>query len=546
MHYIESTFNLPIASLSIAIAVLAAYIAIEFYCMAGRIKTRHQTWLFFSAFSLGLGLWSMHAISMFSYEVPLEIHYEVILTLLSLLLVIVSCYIALRIIHFKHTIFYLTLGGVIMGAGISSMHYMAIDAIHIHAVIQQKAVQIMVSIGYSISASLLALWLLINIRTSRFTESTRLKLGIAAILGISVSSIHYSGVSAMKLSYSTSSVNHTEHMMMTDSYFLTATALLALTFLILPLILAIQSRKKEISLSAQTVSLKASEERLRVLIEGVPDAFFVHNLSGKILDVNRAACVSLGYTREELLTLDVFSIEIKENKHLLINTIWPNLVDGQHQTIHGLHQRKDGSRFPVEVNITKISDENEQIILALARDVTELEELKAHLHELAMTDELTNIYNRRAFMEYTNKEFSKSERNGSSLSTLIIDLDRFKAVNDTYGHQAGDMVLQQFTTATQTILRNGDLFGRLGGEEFGLLLPATSIEEANILAERIRKHVSNTRIQLKEKSLNITVSIGVACLHPGMSLNDLFHNADMALYQAKQSGRDRVVNYQQQ
>ncbi|MDH5183497.1 MAG: diguanylate cyclase [Gammaproteobacteria bacterium] len=547
MQYIENTYNIPLVSLSIAISILAAYIAIEFSGTAWRVNnhTHKKRWLSLSALSFGLGIWSMHTIGMFAYKLPIEVYYEVGLTLLSFLIAISSCYVSFYVTDIKHTKIYVSIGSLIMGLGITSMHYLGLEAMHIHATMHHDPVQVLIATTIAIVSSWFALWLLVTMRTGKATETTFRKLAIASILGIAVSGMHYSGMAKMTLTYSASSINHTEHMMMSNAFLLTATALMALTLLILPLVLVVQSRKKEILLSAETITLRANEERLRILIEGAPDAFYVHDLNGKILDVNKAACDSLGYSRDELLHLSVFTIEVGLDENRLTNEIWPQLKSGSHHTLHGRHLRKDGSQFPVEVNITCITDKNDTLILALARDTTELEQLKSHLHTLAMTDELTNIYNRRAFMECSDQEFSRCARVGSILSTLLIDLDYFKSVNDTYGHQAGDLVLQKFSRLVKSVLRNGDLFGRVGGEEFSVLLPNTNEDAALILAERILEKIENTPIKVKDNSINITVSIGVATLTNTMTINDLFHNADTALYQAKKTGRNKFVAYRQ-
>ena len=172
----------------------------------------------------------------------------------------------------------------------------------------------------------------------------------------------------------------------------------------------------------------------------------------------------------------------------------------------------------------------------------ELNALKINFEKLSQMDSLTGIYNRRTFMENAAIQLERSERLKSGASILIMDLDRFKQVNDTYGHLVGDKVLQGFASIVRKTLRPYDIFGRYGGEEFIAL--AADIDETNAknLAERIRLAVSQTPIQLDESNkLSITVSIGVTEVKSSAALDNAIDCADHALYEAKESGRNRVV-----
>lgn len=160
---------------------------------------------------------------------------------------------------------------------------------------------------------------------------------------------------------------------------------------------------------------------------------------------------------------------------------------------------------------------------------------------LAITDPLTGVFNRRTFIELAERELARSRRDATSLSLMILDLDHFKQVNDTYGHLVGDEVLVAFTGLIKDRARRGDLVVRYGGEEFCVLLPATSLPAAVALAERIRAATAATA--LTARPLKITVSVGVTAYGgaPGVTLGTLLERADEALYRAKHEGRNRVV-----
>ncbi len=165
------------------------------------------------------------------------------------------------------------------------------------------------------------------------------------------------------------------------------------------------------------------------------------------------------------------------------------------------------------------------------------ERLHFELGQLASKDSLTNAYTRRALFELGESEIARCKRQGTALAALMLDLDHFKRVNDTHGHQVGDQVLINFVQRVQSVLRRPAILGRYGGEEFLVLLPDTSRDEALLAAERIRQASSN------QTGLPFcTVSVGVACLKDPLtdSLSALIGRADAALYRAKEMGRNRV------
>jgi diguanylate cyclase (GGDEF)-like protein len=167
--------------------------------------------------------------------------------------------------------------------------------------------------------------------------------------------------------------------------------------------------------------------------------------------------------------------------------------------------------------------------------------LMAEVHRLATTDEGTGIFNRRHFFQLAEQEFSRTRRYKHPLSAIIVDVDEFKAFNDHYGHIVGDQVLRQVAQALKNNLREGDILGRYGGEEFSILLPSTEIESARKVAERLCEQVAAAGVRTEKEMLSVTVSIGVAELKPEMSnLLALVEIADQAMYAAKEEGGNRA------
>ncbi|MDX1404211.1 MAG: sensor domain-containing diguanylate cyclase [Woeseiaceae bacterium] len=174
---------------------------------------------------------------------------------------------------------------------------------------------------------------------------------------------------------------------------------------------------------------------------------------------------------------------------------------------------------------------------------------RARLLRSGFTDVLTGWNNRRYLQVRLTEELARARRDGSNLVCLMLDIDHFKAVNDTYGHAAGDTVLRELANRIESQVRASDIAARYGGEEFVVLLPATEIESGKLLAERIRKAIAATAIEIGNgKEITITASIGIASIAPGRDVEDLktageslLARADVALYSAKSSGRDQVA-----
>lgn len=227
-------------------------------------------------------------------------------------------------------------------------------------------------------------------------------------------------------------------------------------------------------------------------------------------------------------------------------------------------RRREGSRYTYVILLTS-RDSRKDLVIGLESGVDDYitkpfdpEELKYRLRigerivaleerilSMARTDYLTGLLNRRAFMERLEGERNRSIRDGKNLSMIMADIDCFKLVNDSYGHQTGDVVLQEFANCLQLACRHYDFVGRYGGEEFVIGLPGTGIEESRHIAERIRKIIEAHQIKLKDQNsfIQITSSFGVASITPNSqaSYDDLIKSADRSLYQAKKNGRNRVA-----
>lgn len=286
--------------------------------------------------------------------------------------------------------------------------------------------------------------------------------------------------------------------------------------------------------------LRRTESNLRALLAAAPVALVGLNGETKeILLANERANALLG-SRERPAHGNSFLNFVwdpKESAAFVAALAEKRPVEGLSLKLRSLL----GKQRWVMLSAEWLEVDSDPIVLVGLTDVTEQKELEQRLVELATHDGLTGLYNRRHFVDLAERELSRAARSHSPVSLCMLDADQFKQMNDEFGHAVGDRALTTLARATRGMLRAQDIFGRLGGEEFGVLLPDTRIEGALAVAERIRRSVEVTQVPTAHSApVWITVSIGVAQHRPGESFETLMRRADHALYRAKDNGRNRV------
>jgi len=248
----------------------------------------------------------------------------------------------------------------------------------------------------------------------------------------------------------------------------------------------------------------------------------------------------VGIAMQDLLGEELFRL----NQAHIYAALW-----GEPQTFERTLKKADGSVGNTLARyIPDKQGDTVQGFFVLISDVTEMKQAQAKLESLinelntqAVTDGLTGLANRRHFWEQSTVELKRTKRHGFELCLVMLDIDKFKTINDGYGHAAGDEVLRRLAKVMKTALRETDVAGRLGGEEFGVLLPQTGETEAQIIAERLRQAVMATEVTFEASTIRFTVSLGLAAAWRNEhSVDDLMKRADMALYRAKETGRNRV------
>jgi len=205
------------------------------------------------------------------------------------------------------------------------------------------------------------------------------------------------------------------------------------------------------------------------------------------------------------------------------------------------------SLFTLLFSILTFSILGYTISLQLSIYEKENKKQKQKLEKLVLIDELTQIFNRRAFFEISNKILKQANREHKKISVLMLDIDFFKKINDTYGHAAGDVVLKSIAQIVQKNIRENDVFARIGGEEFAILLYDVDASRSIIIAYKILESIRKSSIVYKNTPIHITISIGVYCnefpIDENSKIKDFLFKADQALYKAKKTGRNKVVCY---
>ena len=290
--------------------------------------------------------------------------------------------------------------------------------------------------------------------------------------------------------------------------------------------------------------MEARNNLLVAALEAAANGIIITDKNANIKWVNRAFSRLTGYSVEEAIGENPKNIANSGMQDAeFYQALWSDILQGKHWRGELINKRKDGSLYHEELSIAPVKDKSGEIthFIGIKDDISERKALEKQLQKLANTDPLTDLYNRRVFLERLAEESARLARNdGQSTALLMIDLDNFKRVNDTYGHSTGDAVLRQFANIMRETVRTIDIAARLGGEEFAILLPNTTQEEAMCLAERLRKRIADTEFYYEKGVVRMTISTGAALLTADDIEGDaVLNHADAALYEAKDAGRNQ-------
>ncbi|MCP5494451.1 MAG: diguanylate cyclase [Leptospiraceae bacterium] len=291
--------------------------------------------------------------------------------------------------------------------------------------------------------------------------------------------------------------------------------------------------------------LANQNEELRKLhraVEQSPSAIFITNKKGEIEFVNQAFCSITGYEEVEVIGSNPRILKSGKHNTDFYKEIWNILTSGKTWKGELLNKKKNGELFWVSSVISPIFDEEEKIThyLSIKQDITERKKTEEKILYMATHDNLTGLVNRVSFMKKLNEILIQSQKEKSLLAILFMDLDGFKSVNDSLGHDAGDVLLCEVTSRLNSILKSTDLAGRFGGDEFTVFMPNIENQESCIQTTEKIVSAMSKEFTIKEKNIQIGCSIGISFFpKDGETAEELIKKADLAMYQAKKNGKNR-------
>ena len=536
---ISGSYDPVLVGLSVAVAILASFTALN---LAGRLLVADRSarlwWIVASAIALGGGIWSMHFVGMLAFVMPMPASYDVQLTLASLLLPIVVVGAGmLTLSGFGNGLRPLLAAGLLAGLGIVAMHYSGMAAMRMPGVsISYDRGLVAGSVAIAIVAATAAFWL--AFRTKRTWE----RLVAAVVMGFAIAGMHYTGMAAATFTM----VEHVSASLrpgIDPGILAVAVGSASSILLLFGLVTAFFDRKLATLTAREALALMQSEERLRALNRHASDIVAILERRGAFTYEASSAWAILGYRTEDLLGRFLFEFIRSEQIGELRSFLGQLLLEpGAKATAELAARHADGTWRDFEVvGKNLLHDPAIGGLVINMRDISERKRLMAELERLSETDTLTNTFNRRGFLKRAEHEFRRMRRASQPLTIVMLDIDQFKGINDTYGHAAGDLVLAMVADSCRKQIRHVDVLSRFGGEEFILLLTDAPLAGARKIVERLHQALAGSRIPTIKGEVSATASFGLATVDPNScDLETAIRLADEALYEAKNSGRNCI------
>ena len=301
-----------------------------------------------------------------------------------------------------------------------------------------------------------------------------------------------------------------------------------------------------LAIITDVTDLIEAKEKIKILaqaVEQTDELIKITDVDGNIIYVNNSLVANTGYKEIELIGQNPRIFKSGKHTKAFYKKLWDTILAKKVYRNVIINKKKDGTLYYEDLTISPILDEDGNIryFVTTSRDVSSQIELEEKLKLIATTDALTGIYNRYKMNEEIDFEIKKAKRYKKSFALIMFDIDFFKVINDTYGHDVGDRVLEELADVVTHSIRTTDTFARWGGEEFMILTRNGDAKSAIFLAEKIRKKVENF---LFADGIEITISLGISIYDKNKTKETLLKEADKALYQAKRVGRNKTVLFE--
>ncbi|MCH8551316.1 MAG: EAL domain-containing protein [Natronospirillum sp.] len=543
--------------ISILIAIFAAFASFSHVELIrnSRSLLARMSWLTSGGMAMGVGIWTMHFTGMVAFQMPVDITYDLNLTLTSVVPAFVAGLVTLVIIHQPDPGYRrIVTGGVLMGAGIGIMHYTGMGAMVTVADIAYNPWQFALSIATAVLLATFALAVPRILRSVRLDPVT-LKLSMAVLMGLAVSGMHYVAMSATV--FLPSERPPALHGPALDQTLLASVAVFASLIILASSTLATAMRQRmllaELERERSEASSRHLENRFRKIVTRLPGMVYQFRLTPD-------GAMSFPYTSEAIR--QIYGVEpeaVQQDADILTRVIHPEDLEEVMVSIQRSAEtmtpwqheyrvcKPDGEERWLQGNAQPEEDADGSVLWSgFIMDVSERRQSEDIIHQLAFYDTLTGLPNRRLFNDRLEQACAASERDLQPGALIFIDLDDFKSLNDTMGHTVGDKLLREVADRLKSCLRAHDTVARLGGDEFVVIVSDLdpSDQRAALEAEQIAEKllaVMSEPVDLNGTLYQCAGSLGI-CMYKGEndSVEELLRRADVAMYQAKSSGRNEI------
>jgi diguanylate cyclase (GGDEF)-like protein/PAS domain S-box-containing protein len=561
----SGTYDPWLVLLSLIVAIVASFTALE---LAGRVSQRRGkgswAWLLGGSVAMGAGIWSMHFVGMLAFHLPIAVAYDARITMLSLGIAIAASALALTMLRRPVLTWRsMTAGAALKGTGIGAMHYTGMFAMRMSPPIEYQPALFSASIIVAMVASFAALWIALRLRHRDFGAAILAKLASAGVMGLAITGMHYIGMAAARFAPGSIclALDATDGMKSTTlalTIGIATVGILLITLVISALDARfvahaelerrVQERTQELRQSNDELRLEAArrleaERHLRIygeVIRSTGESVIITDPEGKVVEVNPAYQRATGRSREKVIGQNLRLSGSNQQSREFDDKLWRELRSEGYWSGEIMDRRDDGNSFPFWASFNAVRDEQGKPVhyVGVMRDITRLKQNEQQLEKLAFHDSLTGLPNRALFRDRLNLALAGAARQKHLLAVMCLDLDRFKYVNDSLGHAAGDRLLIELSQRIGRCLRGADTLARMGGDEFSVLLPhLASQADALQIAERIIESAGKA-VQLGDQSAYVGASVGISFFPAdGADAQTMQVNADLAMYEAKEAGR---------
>ncbi|MCP5367394.1 MAG: diguanylate cyclase [Hyphomicrobiales bacterium] len=536
---LTGVYDPPLIAVSYAVACVASYAAL---LIGGRIAAAEDRrtailWLGTGAVTLGNGVWAMHFLGMLAFVLPIPVAYDLSTTLASGVPAILAGAVALHVMSRPraHHLHYIT-AGVLLGAGVGAMHFSGMAAMRMHADMRYDPALFGLSIVVAVVLGILAIYVHDLGRLMTRSRAAGLARPLAAALvGLAITGMHYT---AMGATYFLPAPGHPIDHVALDPFWL-STAVAVVTVMIAAAAIGATLFDRRLQEVAQAA--RVTRQRMVEAIESISDGFILFDAGGGLVMCNSVframypalhAILEPGTHYRDVIRAWALQrhpseeAEVEEYVARCLERFEGGQSLGDEQEEERLH---DGRWMYVRQKSVGSGG-----IVGVWTDVTPIKQLQAHFENKALHDPLTGLPNRQLFDDRLEHAAERTHRSGGSVALLYVDLDKFKPINDTLGHDAGDAVLKEVGVRLRGAVRASDTVARLGGDEFAVILePEGTREVAERAAARILASLARP-ISLGGEPRTIGASIGIGLSSAAdFSKETIVKNADQAMYEAK-------------